>query len=125
MVEEKTNVRRIIREFVTKLEPDITVDKVILFGSYASGTAEQWSDIDIAVISDDFRRMRTLDKIRLIARHSAHCDSRLEPFGYSLIEYTHADRLSFLGEIKRMGKIVYTRRKRRIATRKLGNKQRA
>jgi uncharacterized protein len=122
MVQEKTNVRHIIREFVAKLEPDIMVDKVILFGSYARGTAGQWSDIDIAVISDDFRRMRTLDKIRLIARRSAHCDSRLEPFGYSLIEYNHADRLSFLGEIKRMGKVVYTRRKQRIPTRKPRNK---
>ena len=32
----------------------IHIDKIILFGSYARGNANEYSDIDIAVISDDF-----------------------------------------------------------------------
>jgi predicted nucleotidyltransferase len=33
------------------------VDQAILFGSHARGTADEWSDVDLAVISPDFGRM--------------------------------------------------------------------
>jgi uncharacterized protein len=122
MVEEKANVRHIIREFVASLEPDIIVDKAILFGSHAIDQASEWSDIDVAVISKDFGTMATVAKIRFLAYRSAHADSRLEALGYSLSEFQHADRVSFLGEIKHTGKIVYERRKRRH---KAGGRSRA
>ena len=32
--------------------------KVILFGSYARSTAHEWSDIDLALVSDDFTGTR-------------------------------------------------------------------
>ncbi len=113
MAKEKTNIRRIVLEYVSALEPNIVVDKVVLFGSYAHGNAGKWSDIDIAIISKDLARVRALARIRFLARRAAHCDSRLEPFGYSLGEYNHAKRVSFIGEIKSTGKVIYTRRKRR------------
>jgi predicted nucleotidyltransferase len=32
----------------------ISVNRIILFGSYSKGTATQDSDVDVAIISDDF-----------------------------------------------------------------------
>jgi uncharacterized protein len=45
---------------------NINVNKAILFGSYANGKADEWSDIDIAIVSDDFTGNRFNDRLSLI-----------------------------------------------------------
>ena len=47
---------------------NIPIKKAILFGSYASGNFHEWSDIDIALVSDIFEgdRIDDKDKIRKI-----------------------------------------------------------
>lgn len=44
-----------IREFVTECNKiNLLISKAILFGSVASGTATPYSDIDVALFSDQF-----------------------------------------------------------------------
>jgi len=51
----KKDVLEILRRFRAALESKkIHVQKMILFGSWAKGTAEQYSDIDVVVVSPDF-----------------------------------------------------------------------
>jgi predicted nucleotidyltransferase len=45
---------------------NININKAILFGSYANGKADEWSDIDIAIVSDDFTGNRFNDRLSLI-----------------------------------------------------------
>ena len=47
---------------------DIPIKEAILFGSYAGGNYQEWSDIDIALVSDIFEgnRIDDKDKIRKI-----------------------------------------------------------
>ncbi len=54
MARTDTEVREIINQYVQFLSQIIRVKKVILFGSYAMGTATDESDIDIAIESPDF-----------------------------------------------------------------------
>jgi predicted nucleotidyltransferase len=42
------------------------VDKVILFGSHAKGRARPDSDVDIAVVLEEFREKGIVERIRLI-----------------------------------------------------------
>ena len=52
-----------IIQFLNILEKNnIHINKAILFGSYAKGTFNEWSDIDIALVSDNFQGNRFLDK---------------------------------------------------------------
>ena len=37
----------------------------MLFGSYAKGTNNQWSDIDVAIVSSDFIGLRYLDNQKI------------------------------------------------------------
>jgi predicted nucleotidyltransferase len=113
MVETQTRIRQLAREFIKKLESEITVEKVVLYGSYARGDAHAESDIDLAIISRNLAQLDPIQRIQMIARHQVGCDTRLAPFGYSLGEYNRAQPWTFLGEIKRTGKVIYTRRKRR------------
>jgi len=90
---------------------------VILYGSYAHGNPHQWSDIDLAVISRDFASKDRWDRQAIlgIAKHNNPLllEAMIESLGYSVAEYNHAHPLTFLGEIKRTGKVIYTRPKPR------------
>ncbi len=107
MVKTPVEIRKIVNKFVKAIGNDIKVDKVILYGSYAHGTAHEWSDIDIAIISNDLTKLgynRAME--RIIKAHMAS-EASLEPQFYSLDEYEKASHLTFLGEIKRTGQIIY------------------
>ncbi|MEM1930111.1 MAG: nucleotidyltransferase domain-containing protein [Thermofilaceae archaeon] len=44
----------------------IRVREAYLFGSYAKGTWLKTSDVDLVIVSEDFRGMRFLDRLDLI-----------------------------------------------------------
>lgn len=122
MVASKSQIRKIVNEFVQALEPDIKVERVILYGSYAQGKANKWSDIDVAVLSPTFSEMPDLMVIEEVARRRIHCDSRLSPFAYTPSQFDNALPYMFAAEIRRTGKVVYDARKRkkRVIKRKVG-----
>ena len=49
-------------------ESGLTVEKLILFGSHAHGEARRDSDIDIAIVSPDFKDKDIFDRSKLIMR---------------------------------------------------------
>lgn len=75
---------------------------IVLYGSYAKGTAREDSDIDIAVIFDtlgeDF-----LEKSHQLFKLRRGIDSRIEPV---LIELDN-DKSGFCEDILKTGKIIY------------------
>ena len=56
MVEKTINkdILNSINKFISEIKKQYNVTTIILFGSYAKGTENENSDIDIAIISDDF-----------------------------------------------------------------------
>lgn len=56
MVERAINkeILNSINEFIKEIKKHYNITAIILFGSYAKGTENEDSDIDIAIISDDF-----------------------------------------------------------------------
>jgi len=107
MVASATEVGQAISDFVDLLSQHIRVEAVVLYGSYAKGTADEWSDIGIAVISPDFEGLSTWDRQEIIARATVGRAYRIAPIGYPSSEYHNPGRHSFLGEIIRTGRLVY------------------
>lgn len=69
MVQIPLNIKSTIDAYLDALERNnIPVEQAILFGSYARGNSGEWSDIDIALVSDIFQgdRIEDKDKIRSI-----------------------------------------------------------
>jgi len=69
MVQIPANVKKTIDTYLTLLSKNkIPIKDAILFGSYARGNYQKWSDIDIALVSDIFvgDRIDDKDKIRAI-----------------------------------------------------------
>jgi len=44
---------------------EFPLNTVYLFGSYANGTAKEYSDVDLAIVSDKFEGSRFFDKQKL------------------------------------------------------------
>lgn len=66
MVQIPDIVRDKIDKFLKLMEKDnIHIQKAILFGSYATGTNNKWSDIDLAIVSENFKGNRFQDTIDL------------------------------------------------------------
>lgn len=103
MVRSEAEVRKIINQFITYLNRQIRITKVVLFGSYARGTATEESDIDIAVESPDFHQSYIEAWQRLYRSvWRSGVDPALEP------RPLHAGLSPFLyEEIMKNGKVIY------------------
>ena len=58
----------LIDRLIAIISPEIHIKSLYLFGSYVNGTPQQYSDIDVAIVSDDFQGIRFFDKQRLVKR---------------------------------------------------------
>ena len=57
----------------------IPVSYGILFGSYAKNTANQWSDIDLLVVSPRFDEAHTTEDYERLWMYAARTNKRIEP----------------------------------------------
>ena len=90
-----------IKLFVEELEKEkLQVKQVYLFGSYARNQAHEWSDIDLAVVSDDFTGSRLIDYDRF-AKAILAVDRSIEPIPYKSVDFTRDN--PFVGEILNTG----------------------
>jgi predicted nucleotidyltransferase len=107
MVASTTEVEASISDFARRLEGGVSVEAVILYGSYANGRPHEYSDIDVAVISPDFEGVPMWRRQEIIASLTLDRDRRLAPIGYPSSEYRNPGPHSFLREIIRTGRVVY------------------
>jgi len=66
-----------IKKYIEKISEHYKIEAIILFGSYAKGTENEDSDIDIAIISSDFKDIID-DGAKLIGL-TWKIDTRIEP----------------------------------------------
>lgn len=101
MAEVNASALAVIRKFLeTLMAHNIHVQSAYLFGSYAKGSENKWSDIDVAVVSSDFSDDRFEEGVRLM-KLSSHIDSRIEPVPFRPDSFSDDDPLAW--EIKRHG----------------------
>ena len=107
MVATQVELTAAIEDFLKRLQQNIRIEALVLYGSYINGRPNDWSDIDIAVISPDFEDVSLPKRQEIIATTTLHRDARLSPIGYPSSEYHNPRPQSFLREIIRTGKVVY------------------
>jgi predicted nucleotidyltransferase len=104
MAETRRQITTLIRRYVVALEArGIPVERVILFGSHAAGHAQEWSDIDIAVISPKFDVLSLLERYEQLGLANRELQAPLDVVGFSPSQVTHCEPGSFLAEILRRG----------------------
>ena len=101
MLDLSADAMTLATRFVAEVEKrDIHIQRAILFGSHAKGKAEEWSDIDIALVSDDFEGMRFNDR-RKLTKPLLAVDCRIEALPYRPEDFTEDDL--FVKEILETG----------------------
>lgn len=77
MVEESVaaSIKKYLKELV---QLGIHPSSAVLFGSFARGRADVWSDIDLVVIAPEFDGPRTVSLVKALWRATTS-DNRIEP----------------------------------------------
>jgi len=79
---------------------NIHILQVHMFGSYVKGTADEWSDIDLALITDTFVG-DTFDFRFLLTKLARSVDPDIEPHPFLISEFNENNPIA--GEILRNG----------------------
>jgi predicted nucleotidyltransferase len=104
MVVKPNSVLIIVRRYIRELEKNgYKITEVFLFGSHAKGTAQEWSDIDIAIVSPNFTGDRFKDSLK-ITPFRREIDVRIEPMPFSPKDFR--DDPVMAEEIKQTGKRI-------------------
>lgn len=56
-MDKRTVIKRKLRNFKKQVSKDFPINRMIFFGSQASGRARKWSDIDLIIVSPKFRKL--------------------------------------------------------------------
>jgi len=88
---------RLLRD---KLNTVLEVKRIILFGSYAKGSYNENSDIDVCVIAEKVKNSAIA--MLKIAPKTAQVDTRIETVVFSEEDFL-SENFGIIGEIKRTG----------------------
>jgi len=78
----------------------VHLERAIIFGSYAKGNQDKWSDIDIALVSSDFTGVGFNDREK-VNPFLIKVDSRIEPHPFRPEDFTEDN--PFVKEILKEG----------------------
>jgi len=96
MVKNRDVILDTTKRYLTELrQHGINITAAYLFGSYASGAAREDSDIDIAIISENFSTDKLEDMVRLKLLTEA-VDLDISPHPYLPIEVDRAQKGTFI-----------------------------
>lgn len=99
MAKVPASIMNKIKLYLLNVNKTKRVKSAYLYGSYARGAANDWSDIDLAIISPDFGDMfeERLELMRL----AVSMDDRIEPHPFRPEEFN--DNQPLASEIRRTG----------------------
>ncbi len=104
MPKRQPSTNAIIKRYLKALEEDnIHVSQAVLFGSRAKKEGDQWSDIDIAIVSENFEGNRFSDRAR-IRKTTLSVSSDLSPIPFRPEDFAPND--PFVREILSTGRRV-------------------
>jgi predicted nucleotidyltransferase len=106
MVTDIEAVTTILRQYIADVKRAMPIDKVYLYGSYASGTAREDSDVDVCFFSEAFASRRTLDVLTELfyLKIKYDKDILIEPNAFPTAELFNDN--PFVKEVLRTGKEV-------------------
>ena len=100
---DKSEIIAFVNQYVYNVVSMLHPDMIVLYGSYAKGSATKESDIDIAVVYNNFTG-DFLETARLLYKLRRDIDDRIEPVLLDI----KSDKSGFVNEILKTGYVLYT-----------------
>ena len=94
MAQSDDDVRKIVRHFLDEIQKTHKVELAFLYGSYAKGASNEWSDIDIAIVSPDFSDDLLEERLAL-TKLAIPIDDRIEPKPFNMRSFDPNDPLVY------------------------------
>jgi predicted nucleotidyltransferase len=107
MAVDYETVNRAVKSYVAEVKAAIPIDKVYLFGSYAKGTANEYSDVDICFFSKSFEDDQDEDiflKLFRLKRKYAREAVYIEPHTFATYQLYNDN--PFVKEVLRTGREI-------------------
>jgi predicted nucleotidyltransferase len=84
MVKTEREIKIIIERYKEELRKlGIRPQRVILYGSYAGGHPREDSDIDLIVISEDFKKLNLRERLEILGLAAGRVFEPIEAIGYT------------------------------------------
>ena len=81
-------LKKVLDKVLEKVASKFKIDLVLLHGSYAKGTyIEEFSDVDIIVVSDDFEGVPVGERLAILAELLAGMEKTVEAIAYTKREF--------------------------------------
>jgi predicted nucleotidyltransferase len=112
MAKTKEITNRELSEILTELleQRGISIYKIVIFGSFAKGLSKEDSDIDIIIVSKDFRNKSIFERVELTAGINRELVRKtMKPFDimyYSDEEWEEGNSL-IINAAKEEGEVIY------------------
>ncbi|MEK7140927.1 MAG: nucleotidyltransferase domain-containing protein [Patescibacteria group bacterium] len=104
---DKKQAGKYIKEYITRLKPNLRSYKVIMYGSFVHGIYTPGrSDIDLLVISKDFKEMDDDERLDLLYRNTVGLPLDWHIYGFTPEEIENVSPLNTLSEALRTGKQI-------------------
>ena len=103
---DKTTVRQIAYNYAEVVRKTLNPQAVILFGSYVNGSPQEYSDIDIAVVFDDYKGDWYETAVLLQRLRRGIDDATPAGIEPHLLDET-CNRSGFLDHIRKTGEVIY------------------
>ena len=101
---DKKKVQKSIALFTKRVKKILKPRQVLLFGSYATGTADEYSDVDVLVISDRFTSIPQEERLDVLYPMTKDLIPDFHVFGFTPGEYEAMSPLVSLAEVKYSGR---------------------
>ena len=101
---DKREAVTLAKQYAQAVAQELNPDKIVLYGSTVNGTRRDDSDIDVAVIFNEFNGDWLKTSVRLSMLRTG-ISYEIEP----LLRVTSKDRSGFVKEILRTGEVLYER----------------
>ena len=104
---EKLGVLEEIEKYIEVLKiNNIKPEKIILFGSLAKNKYHFYSDIDLAIVSSQFKK-DVIEAMMTLSKLTIGVADRIEPIALTP-EDLNKKYHPLIGEIKKYGKVIYS-----------------
>jgi predicted nucleotidyltransferase len=106
MAKSADQITRELVEFTELVNSEFRVYALVLFGSYARGLATEFSDIDVAVFSEDFG-VDLLAEMKRLFKLRRRIDTDIEPLAFRKDDFLDPSHSDFISEVVSNGKLIY------------------
>lgn len=107
MLRDKKDVLEVCVKYGEVLEEVFQNFEVRLYGSYHNGTPNKHSDIDVAVVCDEFKDVDYILSLQILNRLKCKVDSYIEPISMYFEELNSPLPGSIEAQVSKSSELVY------------------